>query len=67
MPVYKLTYFPVKALAEPLRMLISYGGEDFEDYRFNREDWPSIKPSMNEIRYLYIYIIFNGQFLIVLT
>ncbi|XP_026463636.1 glutathione S-transferase-like [Ctenocephalides felis] len=46
MPAYKLTYFPVKALAEPLRMLISYGGEDFEDYRFNREDWPSIKPTM---------------------
>uniref|UniRef100_A0A6M2DF29 glutathione transferase n=1 Tax=Xenopsylla cheopis TaxID=163159 RepID=A0A6M2DF29_XENCH len=46
MPTYKLTYFPAKALAEPLRMLLSYGGEDFEDYRFNREDWPSIKPTM---------------------
>ncbi|XP_066908936.1 glutathione S-transferase isoform X1 [Halyomorpha halys] len=46
MPTYKLTYFPVTALAEPIRFLLSYLGEDFEDFRFNREDWPSIKPTM---------------------
>uniref|UniRef100_A0A6M2DNK0 glutathione transferase n=1 Tax=Xenopsylla cheopis TaxID=163159 RepID=A0A6M2DNK0_XENCH len=46
MPAFKLTYFPVKALGEPLRMLMSYGGDDFEDYRFKIEDWPSIKPTM---------------------
>lgn len=45
MPTYKLTYFPVTALAEPIRFLLSYMGEEFEDFRFNREDWPSIKPS----------------------
>ncbi|CAH1407481.1 unnamed protein product [Nezara viridula] len=46
MPSYKLTYFPVAALGEPIRFLLSYLGEDFEDYRFNSEDWPTIKPNM---------------------
>lgn len=45
MPSYKLTYFPVKALAEPIRFILSYGGVEFEDDRFDRNDWPKIKPS----------------------
>ena len=45
MPSYKLTYFPVTALAEPIRFMLSYLGQEFEDYRFQSEDWPSIKPS----------------------
>jgi glutathione S-transferase len=44
-PAYKLTYFPVEALAEPIRFLFSYGGIEFEDVRFDRENWPQIKPS----------------------
>lgn len=44
MPSYKLTYFPVKALGEPIRFLLSYGGVEFEDIRFNRDDWPKLKP-----------------------
>lgn len=44
-PKYKITYFPVKGLAEPLRYILSYMGEEFEDERFKREDWPTIKPS----------------------
>lgn len=36
---YKLTYFPIKGLAEPNRFLLVYLGEDFEDYRFDRDDW----------------------------
>ena len=45
-PAYKLTYFPVEALAEPIRFLFSYGGIEFEDFRFDRENWPQMKPSM---------------------
>lgn len=46
MPNYKLTYFPVKALAEPIRLIFSYAKVDFVDDRFNRDDWPKIKPDM---------------------
>ncbi|XP_076656366.1 uncharacterized protein LOC143361011 [Halictus rubicundus] len=46
MPTYKLTYFPVTALGEPIRFLLSYGGAEFEDYRFDKKDWPKIKPEM---------------------
>lgn len=44
-PKYKLIYFPSKALGEPIRLLLSYMGESFEDFMFKREDWPNIKPS----------------------
>lgn len=40
---YKLIYFPIKALAEPLRFLLSYGGLEFEDVRISKEHWPEIK------------------------
>ncbi|KAB0792278.1 hypothetical protein PPYR_14237 [Photinus pyralis] len=43
-PPYKLTYFPVKALGEPIRFLLSYGKLEFEDFRFERENWPELKP-----------------------
>lgn len=38
-----LTYFPVKALGEPLRLLLAYGGEDFEDIRLDRDQFLAIK------------------------
>lgn len=44
-PKYKLTYFNVKALAEPTRILLSYGGIPFEDVRIEKENWPAIKES----------------------
>ena len=43
-PAYKLTYFNVKALGEPIRFLLSYGGIEFEDHRVEKEDWPQFKP-----------------------
>ena len=43
MPNYKVIYFNVKALAEPLRFLLSYGNIDFEDIRVSREEWPTLK------------------------
>ncbi|XP_018058577.1 PREDICTED: glutathione S-transferase-like isoform X1 [Atta colombica] len=46
MPSYKLIYFPITALAEPIRFLFSYAGIEFEDERFDRNDWPKLKPTM---------------------
>lgn len=42
---YKLTYFNGRGLAEPLRWLLAYSGEEFEDNRFEKNEWPSIKPT----------------------
>ncbi|XP_067685410.1 uncharacterized protein [Haliotis asinina] len=41
---YKLTYFDFKARAELTRLMFALGGQEFEDYRFAREDWPKEKP-----------------------
>ena len=41
---YKLTYFPVTALGEPIRFLFSYAGTPFDDERINKDVWPEIKP-----------------------
>ena len=49
MPEYKVFYFNVKALGEPLRFLLSYGNIPFEDVRITREEWPALKPSEQEI------------------
>ena len=43
-PAYKLTYFNVRGLGEPIRFLLSYGGIEFEDHRVEKEDWPQFKP-----------------------
>jgi glutathione S-transferase len=43
--VYKLHYFNLAALAEPIRFLLKYGGIEFEDIRFESEDWPKLKNS----------------------
>ncbi|KAG8036718.1 hypothetical protein G9C98_004040 [Cotesia typhae] len=45
-PKFKLTYFPSKALAEPIRFIFSYAGVEFEDHRFERDNWLNIKPTM---------------------
>lgn len=46
MPTYKLIYFPIKALAEPIRFMLSYMEQDFEDVRVDKADWPEWKPKM---------------------
>uniref|UniRef100_A0A8D8MFA8 glutathione transferase n=1 Tax=Culex pipiens TaxID=7175 RepID=A0A8D8MFA8_CULPI len=46
MPDYKVYYFNVKALGEPLRFLLSYGNLPFDDIRITREEWPALKPTM---------------------
>ncbi|XP_011303377.1 glutathione S-transferase [Fopius arisanus] len=47
MPQYRLTYFNVMGLGEPIRFLLSYGGHDFEDIRVDDRVnvWPKMKPS----------------------
>lgn len=44
-PTFTLFYFNVKALAEPIRFLFAYGGQEFEDVRITRDEWPALKPS----------------------
>lgn len=52
MSSYKVTYFNITALGEPIRFLLSYGGQDFEDNRITLgtekggDDWAKLKPSM---------------------
>lgn len=41
--VYKLYYFDVRALAEPIRMLLTYANIEFEDHRISFADWANHK------------------------
>nr|BAN20703.1 glutathionetransferase [Riptortus pedestris] len=45
MPEYKLTYFNIRAIAEPIRYILSYMGKEFEDVRIPLEQWPALKNS----------------------
>jgi len=44
---YKLTYFPIRGLAESIRYILSYGKADFEDNRIDvtsGDTWNTLKP-----------------------
>lgn len=45
-PTFKLTYFNMRGLAEPIRFLFAYGGIEYEDNRIEREEWPTLKECM---------------------
>lgn len=42
---YKVTYFNLRALAEPIRLILAYADVPFEDNRIERENWPEHKAS----------------------
>lgn len=44
-PKFKLSYFNVKALGEPIRLIFAYGGIEYEDIRVTQEEWAVLKPS----------------------
>ncbi|XP_059048744.1 glutathione S-transferase 2-like [Achroia grisella] len=44
MPAAVYHYFPIKALGEPIRLLLSYGGQEFQDDRIPYDNWPEYKP-----------------------
>jgi len=41
---FKLYYFNTRGLVEPIRIMLSYGGIDFEDIRAPLEKFPAILP-----------------------
>lgn len=43
MPQYKITYFPVRGLAEMSRLILTYAKVPFEDVRVTHEEWAKIK------------------------
>jgi glutathione S-transferase len=45
-PKLKLTYFNIKARAEPTRLALHIAGIPFEDVRISHEQWPAMKATM---------------------
>eukprot|EP00057_Strongylocentrotus_purpuratus_P025035 XP_011679509.1 PREDICTED: glutathione S-transferase 2 [Strongylocentrotus purpuratus] len=44
-PKYRLTYFTTRGRAEPIRLLLTDAGIEFEDRRFSEEEWFERKES----------------------
>ena len=42
----KLVYFPLRARAEPLRMLFRYSKIPYTDEMVQWKDWPTLKPTL---------------------
>ncbi|KAH7716491.1 Glutathione S-transferase 1 [Aphelenchoides avenae] len=43
---YKLYYVDVRNLGEPIRLILHYAKQPFEDYRCPVGEWPQVKPKM---------------------
>lgn len=43
---YELLYFDLRARAEPIRLLLSYAGQQFKDSVVSRDAWPGVKNAM---------------------
>ena len=44
---YKLIYFNARGLAELTRYIFAVSGREYEDFRFEYEDWPKQKGNCN--------------------
>jgi hypothetical protein len=44
---YKLTYFNLRGRAELSRLILHHAGVQFEDFRFEMNEWPQYKSSNN--------------------
>ena len=44
MPKPTITYFDIRARAEPIRLILEELSVDYEDRRVRAEDWPELKP-----------------------
>lgn len=51
----KLHYFNLNALAEPIRYILHYTKQEFEDIRHDHESWP--KPEVKESKFFFNYFI----------
>lgn len=46
MPKYKLTYFNLRARAEISRLIFALADQEYEEVRFEIDEWPTYKPHM---------------------
>ena len=46
MPNYKMYYINARGRAEIVRLAFAQAGVEYEDFRFERDDWPKYKSGM---------------------
>ena len=64
MPKYVLHYFEVRARGEPIRLLLTVAGQEFEDHRVSNEEWPKIKEGTLLSCHIYIYVVNIKQYIL---
>nr|AIT99305.1 glutathione S-transferase sigma 4 [Brachionus koreanus] len=58
---YKLYYFNARGRAELIRFIFAAAGQEYEDVRFEREQWPEYKPKSPLGQAPYLDVVENGQ------
>ncbi|XP_055955439.1 glutathione S-transferase 1-like [Patella vulgata] len=44
MPAFRLHYFDSRGRAEIARLMFNAAGQEFDDVRYSKEEWPAFKP-----------------------